>query len=118
MTQPSSHTAAQIATTRHLLGLTNSGLAQLCGVNDRRVRSWLTGESQPSPTAATRLDQALNNLTTSAETRLKTAMRSRPRPIVLELAADGSDQAVVALVAGMLAVRGVPYRVQSAEGDS
>ena len=45
-------TAAEVACTRHLLGLTADQMGAALGVNPRTVRSWEAGRDKPSDTAS------------------------------------------------------------------
>lgn len=111
MSTPRPYTPEELAAARHLLGLSNTDMAELCGVGDRRIRAWMNGESHPSPAAADRLQRALNELTRQADAELAAALRSRARPIHLSVQTP-HDLPVQALVSAMLALRGIDYRLE------
>ncbi|WP_420107460.1 helix-turn-helix domain-containing protein [Kocuria massiliensis] len=114
MSTPRPYTPEELAAARHLLGLSNTDMAQLCGVGDRRVRAWMNGESHPSPAAADRLQQALSELTQQADAELAAALRSRARPVRLSVQTP-RDLPVQALVSAMLAIRGIECRLDGTQ---
>lgn len=110
------HTPTYLAAVRHLMGLTIREMAEICAVNDRRIRAWLAGDSSPSPAAAQRLDEAFADFQHTVEHRVVLALRSRTRPV--ELRAESAEQLpVLSAVSMILTHRGVESRIVGPDAD-
>lgn len=99
-----------LAIIKSQMGLSMRELAHLGGVNERRVRAWLSGESNPSSAAMERITAAHEHFHTQVGHCLAQLLRTRTRPIRLE-PTTANDVPVLAAVAIILTYREIPYVV-------
>ena len=100
-------TPAELAATRHLLGLTAEQLGNELGINPRTIRAWESGKYKPSPGPMDALtairaehDAETDRLTVGAEDGTPIYLPSGPRPAgwYLALAARVIDRVPDAMI--------------------
>lgn len=108
----STYDPTYLAIIKSQMGLSMRELAHLAGVNERRVRAWLSGESNPSTAAIEKITAAHQQFHTQVGHRLAQLLRTRTRPIRLEPTTP-DDVPVLAAVATILTYREIPHVIGS-----
>lgn len=100
--------SAFLAIVKSQMGLSMRDLARLAGVNERRVRAWLSDESNPSAAAMEKITAAHEQFHSQVGDCLAQLLRTRARPIRLEPTTAG-DVPLLAAVAIILTYREIPH---------